>query len=184
MPRPWEVVSSRLVLDGAPWLSVWEDTVRLPSGRELAPFYRYRKSDFACIFAVTDEQRVLVERRWRQGPRVVTWDLPAGYVDAEETPEQAARRELLEETGHEATTWTHLASVTVDGNSYGSRAHFFLAEGARRVADPREDDTEEAELHLLSVDEVRRLLDEGGFATLGAASMAAQGLLRLAMRRR
>lgn len=179
MTRPWEVVSSKLVLDGAPWLSVWEDTVRLPSGRTLSPFYRYRKNDFASIFAVTEDARVVVERRWRQGPRALTWDMPAGYIEPGEEPEAAARRELLEETGYEAARWTPLGSVTTDGNSGGSRCHFFLAQGASRVGEPALDDTEEGEVHLLPLAEVRRLLGEGGFATMAASAMAAHGLLRL-----
>lgn len=178
-PHRWEVISSKLVLDGAPWLSVWEDTVRLPSGRMLSPFYRYKKGDFASIFALTDEGLVVAERRWRQGPRAVTWDMPAGYIDPGESPEAAARRELLEETGHEAERWTPMGSVTTDGNSGGSTCHFFLAQGARRVADPRPDDTEEAEIHLLPVADVRRLLETGGFRTMAASAVAAHGLLRL-----
>ena len=177
MTRPWETIEEKLLVDGAPWLRVWEDTVRLPSGRILHPFYRYRKSDFASVFCVTDEGHVLVQRRYRHGPRVVTFDLPAGYVDDGEAPEAAAARELMEETGFEARHWRALGAFTTDGNAGGSRCHMFLATGARKVAEPREDDTEEAELLILPRAEVRRALDAGGFATLAAAATVARGLL-------
>lgn len=179
MTRPWETVEEKLLVDGSPWLKVWVDTVRLPSGKILHPFYRYRKQDFVSIFALTADGRVVVERRYRHGPRKVTLDLPAGYIDAGETPVAAAARELLEETGYEAASWRALSTFTTDGNSGGSVCHPFVATGARRVADPREDETEEAEILLLSPAEVRRALDEGGFATLAAGAMAARGLLEL-----
>ncbi|HET6404553.1 MAG TPA: NUDIX hydrolase [Candidatus Thermoplasmatota archaeon] len=180
--RPWETVSSRVVLDGSPWLKVWEERVRLPSGRELSPFYRYEKSDFATIFALDTEGRVPLERRYRHGPRAMTLDLPAGYVERGEEPLATAKRELLEETGYEAAEWHALGSVHTDGNSGGSRCHFFLCTGARRVAAPAEDDTEEAEVLLLPPAELRAALDAGGFATLVATACAARGLLHLAGR--
>ena len=177
--RAWETVSSRLVLDGSPWLRVWEERVRLPSGRVIEPFYRYRKNDFASVFATDGEGRVLVERRYRHGPQAFTLDMPAGYIEPGEAPEAAARRELLEETGYEAARWSGLGSVTVDGNSGGARCHLFLARDARRVAEPAEDDTEEAEVLLVEPRELRARLDAGEFLTLVGSSCAARGLLAI-----
>ena len=177
MTRPWETVQERLVLDGAPWLRVWEETVRLPSGRTISPFYRYRKSDFCSIFATTERDEVIVEERYRHGPRAVTLDLPAGYIDDGEAPLAAGARELLEETGYEARAWRSLGHCVADGNSGGSTCHILLATGARRVGEPREDDTEEAEILLLSRGEVRDALESSRFLTLAAQATAARGLL-------
>lgn len=179
MSGPWTVVNEKLLVDGAPWLRVWVQTVRLPSGRELHPFYRYQKSDFVSIFAIADDGRVLVERRYRHGPRAVTLDLPAGYVEAGETPAAAAARELREETGYDAPTWRALGSFTTDGNSGGSVCHMFLATAARKVGEPQEDETEAGELLLLAPAEVRRELASGGFATLAAGAVAARALLEI-----
>jgi len=180
--RAWETVDSRVVLDGSPWLTVWEERVRLPSGRELSPFYRYQKHDFATIFATDAQRNVLVQRRYRHGPRVVTLDLPAGYIEPGEEALDAAKRELLEETGHEASIWAPLGTVHTDGNSGGSRCHFFVASGARRVAEPADDETEEAELLPMPMDKLREALDSGAFATMVATACAARGLLHHAGR--
>lgn len=178
----WEVVDSRLVLDGSPWIRVWEERIRLPSGREITPFFRYEKSDFATIFATDAAGDVIVERRYRHGPRTVTLDLPAGYLEPGEEPLAAAQRELREETGYEASAWHAFGSVHTDGNSGGSRCHFFLATGAKRVSDPAEDDTEESEILLMPPDALRAALDSGAFATMVATACAARGLLHLAGR--
>jgi ADP-ribose pyrophosphatase len=176
-PRPWETVESKLVLDGGPWLQVWSETVRLPSGRTISPFYRYQKSEFVSIFALDGNSRVLVERRYRHGPRTITLDLPAGYIEPGEEAMATAARELVEETGYEADTWNALGTFTTDGNGGGSKCHVFLARGARKVAEPAKDETEEAEILLLPIAEVRQALEDGKFATLTAAATLAQGLL-------
>lgn len=167
------------MLDGAPWMRVWAETVRLPSGRLLQPFYRYQKSDFVSMFVLDAEGHVLVARRYRHGPRTVTLDIPAGYIEPGEDPLTAAARELREETGYEADTFNDMGVFTTDGNGGGSRCHMFLARGARRVAQPQEDDTEEAELLLLPIATVREELEQGGFATLAAAATVSRGLLTL-----
>lgn len=179
LTRPWETLSQRLVLDGGRWLRVWEEVVRLPSGRTLTPFYRYQKGDFCSIVAVTSEGRIVVERRYRHGPRVVTLDIPAGYIEEGEEPLVAAKRELMEETGHEASEWRALGRCATDGNGGGSVCHLFLALGARQVAAPQEDDTEEAELLHLTPSELRAALEKGGFATLAAIAAASRALLEL-----
>lgn len=175
--KPWETVGSELVLDGSPWIKVWAESVKLPSGRVLKPFYRYQKNDFASIFALDENSRVIVERRYRHGPRAITLDMPAGYIEPGEEAMAAAARELIEETGFQADTWNALGTFTTDGNGGGSRCHVFLARGARKVAEPAKDETEEAELLLLPIAEVRHALEGGQFATLVAAATVAQGLL-------
>lgn len=179
MTRPWEVLEERLVLDGGRWIRVWEETVRLPSGRTLAPFYRYQKTDFCSIFAQTTDGRIVAARRYRHGPRAVTLDLPAGYIDRGEDALSAAKRELMEETGHEAPGWTPLGVLTTDGNGGGSRCHVFLATGARKLAEPREDDTEESDLLLMTPAELRHALETGAFQTLVGFATASRGLLAM-----
>ena len=177
MVEPWETVDSKLVLDGTPWLRVWSETVRLPSGRTLAPFYRYQRPDFATIFALDETNHVLVERRYRHGPRKLTLDVPAGFVEDREEALAAAARELKEETGYEADTWNALGRFTTDGNGAGSTCHVYLARGARKVAEPMKDETEEAEIVRMPIADVRAALEAGEFATLAAAATVSMGLL-------
>lgn len=177
--RAWRVISDGLVFDGSPWLRVFAERIGLPSGRELSPFYRVEKHPFAGVFAVAEDGRIILLRRYRHGARRVTLDVAAGLIDGDESPLEAAQRELLEETGYEARSWTSMGSFAQDGNSGVSVAHLFHAEGARRVDEPRPDDTEEAEVVLLHPEEARAALDAGEFATLGGLSTVACGLLRL-----
>jgi ADP-ribose pyrophosphatase len=100
-----------------------------------------------------------------------------GYMEPGETPLAAARRELLEESGCEADTWLDLGQYRVDGNRGAGTAHLFLAQGAKRVAEPDADDLEAQELVLLSRTEVETALAAGQFKVLAWTTAIALALL-------
>ncbi len=105
MPEPelpdsgWQMLASQVVFQG--WLTVTRDRLRKPAGGEMDYTY-IASSDAAAVLAFTDAGQVVLTRQYRHPLRRVILDLPAGGVRAGETPEQAARRELAEETGFTA----------------------------------------------------------------------------------
>jgi len=102
-----------------------------------------------------------------------------GFIEPGEPPRTAARRELLEETGHTAATWTSLGRYVVDGNRGAGMAHFFLARGARLRQPPTGGDLEEQELLFLSRHEMQEALKKNKFRSLTWASIVALALNRL-----
>ena len=168
--KPWKVLASRDLLDASPYLRVRAETVELPDGRRVESFYQVEQSDFALIFAETDDGRVVLLRSYKHGPRRVSLTFPAGMIDPGESPLEAARRELLEETGYEAAEWTALGSHVMQGNHRGCAGHMFLARGARRVAEPDSGDMEEMRIELLSRAE---LIEAAGRNEFAISSMVA-----------
>jgi ADP-ribose pyrophosphatase len=81
----------------------------------------------AVMMAVDEKKRVLLVRQYRLPAEKYLWELPAGRLDAGEKPLQAARRELVEETGYSARTWTKLASFWVSPGYVQERMTIFLA---------------------------------------------------------
>lgn len=126
------------------------ENIRLPDGRELPDYYQIRMSDYALVFAATERGSVLVLRQYKHGPRRVCLTFPGGAVAEGESPLEAARRELLEETGHVADTWFAYGAFVTNANQYCNTAHLFRAEGCRRVSDPKAPDLEDPELLELS----------------------------------
>jgi ADP-ribose pyrophosphatase len=152
--RPWTVLDSRDLLDADPFLKVRVETVELPDGRRIDDYYQLDMPSFACVFAETAEGRIVVYRQYRHGTRRVGLVFPGGHLSPGEPPLDAARRELLEETGMEAESWTDLGGYMVNANQGGAVSHMFHATGCRRVAEPLSDDLEDTEILHLTRDEL------------------------------
>ena len=86
-----------------------------------------RHAGSAVMMAVDQKKRVLLVRQYRLPAEKYLWELPAGRLDPGEKPLQAARRELAEETGYRARTWTKLASFWVSPGYVQERMTIFLA---------------------------------------------------------
>ncbi len=120
----------------------------LPDGTEVDYDVKV-EPDTAAVVALTPRQEVVLVQEYRPGPEEVVLELPGGAVDAGETPSDAARRELLEETGY-------AGDVREVGRildcAYSTRVRFaFLAIDCQRVAEPQPQPGEHLEVVLLGL---------------------------------
>ncbi|MDQ5874896.1 MAG: NUDIX hydrolase [Actinomycetota bacterium] len=155
--------------------------MRLPDGRLVEGYLRLDLLDYVVIVALADAG-VIVLHSYKHGPADVVTSLPAGYLEPSEEPAEAARRELLEETGHVAEDWEELGTFIVDGNRGAGTVHMFLARGARVIAAPGAGDLEETEMSFLPLDELVAALQGGAIPVLPMAAAVALAALRLSPR--
>lgn len=172
----WATVGRAEILDASPWLRVWRETVRLPSGATVRDYYALEQPDYVVIFAVTDRGQIPAVWHYKHGPKRINLGLPAGYLRPGEGSLAAAKRELLEECGLAADKWRHLGTYSVDGNRGCGQAHFYMAQDLRKVCEPKPDDLEDVVVTLLDPRELREHLRCGNVATLGAAGAIGLGL--------
>ncbi len=159
----WRVLNSRPLLERK-WLTVFEQQVALPTGVEIEEFHLIDAPDWVAILALTESGEVLLVDQYRHGLGAVSRELPAGVIDEGETPLGAAQRELLEETGYEASDWCPLLQVATETSRHTTSAHFFLARGARRLCEPCTDAEEHIEVASCSPEALLEAVDAGGIA--------------------
>ena len=99
----WKTLASVRLVD-RPWLKARRDTVQLPGGRVYDEYYVLSYPAWINVIAETEEGQIVLERQYRHGLGVVSTEICAGVVEAGETPLQAARRELEEETGYKVAS--------------------------------------------------------------------------------
>ncbi len=157
-PRRWTTLSSDYIVTRPPWLTVRHDRVRLPDGRINPEFYVLEYPDWVNVIAITKDGRYVMELQYRQGLGQTCYEICAGVMEAGETPLEAARRELWEETGFGGGEWTHLMSISGNASTTSNLTHCFVAVGVEPVGDRHLDATEDIDVVLMSEREVLELL--------------------------
>ncbi|MCL4759404.1 MAG: NUDIX hydrolase [Rhodocyclaceae bacterium] len=169
-------VDSEPVFQGV-LLDVRRDRVRLPDGKLTTREY-IRHPGATVIVAVLPDGRLLFERQFRYPLGRAFLELPAGKIDAGEELLACAQRELREETGYEADTWTYLG-VTHPCIGYSDeRIEIFLARDLRHVGHAL-DDEEFLEVLTLGVDEAIEAVHDGRITdgkTIAALFLALRAL--------
>jgi ADP-ribose pyrophosphatase len=117
----------------------------------------------AVMIAVDDKNRVLLVQQFRLPARQKLWEIPAGRLDPGETPLKAARRELQEETGVKAKSWTKLAAFYASPGYVAEKMNLFLATELTQGEQNLMDD-ERIELAWFSKAEVLNMIHNGKIA--------------------
>ncbi|MEN8252708.1 MAG: NUDIX hydrolase, partial [Patescibacteria group bacterium] len=123
-------------------------------------FYIKQEKNPVFILALTENNEVILTKQFRPGPKKIFMGLPGGEIDKGETPEEAATRELLEETGYgdgdiKLAEKTHLCGYST------SQRYTFVATNCKHIKEQELDSNEEIDISLTSTKEFRKLLQTG-----------------------
>lgn len=150
-------ITQRSVVFATPWFELLAKTVDQDSN----PFYSLSLNDYICMTALTESGDILLVRQYRPAVERVTLEIPAGMVDPGESPETAARRELIEETGYEAHTMELLGSLCPDTGRLSNTMWCFFAKGVKPV---RQHSPEAGlEVERVPASQLASLIEKGAF---------------------
>ena len=120
-----KIISSKEVLKNK-LFTITDEVAHDPDGFEIHRFI-VRHPGSAVMLAVDAQERILLVKQFRLPAEQELWELPAGRLDPGEEPLAAAQRELREETGFQAKTWTALVSFWPSPGYVGEKMNIFLA---------------------------------------------------------
>ena len=156
--RPFKVLSSERLSD-RPWFTVRRDSVELPTGAIVPEWYVFEFPDWVNVIALTRDEEFVMISQYRHGLGQTCYELVAGCCEQGETPEQSARRELLEETGYGGGEWRHFMTTSANPANHNNLTYTFLVVGVEPMQEQQTEAGEDICVHLLTRDQVRELLD-------------------------
>lgn len=159
--RKWEVLESEYLIR-RPWLTARRDHVRLPNGNEIPDFYILEYPNWVNTIAITTEGQFVLIRQYRHGIREINFELCAGVCDEGEEPLVAAKRELYEETGYGNGEWKLWMTISPNPTSMTNTNYCYIATNVEKISTQHLEPTEDISVHLMSKDEVKELLMNGG----------------------
>ena len=156
---PWTRHSRRVGYENA-WITIWHDEVTRPDGAPGVYGVVHFANLAAGVLVLDDDDRVLLVGQHRYALDAYSWEIPEGGVPAGESALDGARRELLEETGVEATDWRELARVHLSNSVSDELAVLFVATGLSH-GDATPDGTEQLAVRWLPFTDVLAMTLDG-----------------------
>lgn len=158
-PR-WEILEDKKVYE-TPIFSLHKNKV-LPDGtNNPAHFYVLNAPEWINVIALTDDNQILLVEQYRHGIHETTLEIPGGMADAGESPEEAAKRELLEETGYSTDSWKPLGKTSSNPAILTNFTHLYLARNCIKTASQQTDGHEDIQIHKMPVGDFLQLVSDG-----------------------
>ncbi len=181
----WEAVSVEHIIQDE-WIDFRKVRYRFPDGKEFEPFYNFSRRDYVVIVASDEDGNYLCVRQFRHGIGEVTTEFVAGGIEREDGAEysrhrgagnshsadadldsenalDAAKRELMEETGYESDEWEFLMTLPSNATIADNYAYLFTAKNCRPVSGQSLDETEFLTVEKHTEEEIEDLIAKGEF---------------------
>ena len=179
---PGPRVLDRRVVFESPFVDVIEKQVEFGAERGVETFWSVRTAGYVAVVAITDDGTIPLVSQYRPAVERHVLEFPSGMIEKDESPADAARRELLEETGCRCDEVVPLGRLHVDSGRFETQQWAFFAPRARLVdAEPRRE--EDLDVLFVRPEELRTSILSGEFNLSAHVAMVALGLLsgRLAL---
>lgn len=155
--RPWRVLQSER-LSNRPWFSVRRERVELPTGAIIPDWYIFEFPNWVNVIAITKDDKFVLISQYRHALGRTNYELSAGCCEDGETPEQSARRELLEETGYGGGKWQQFMVTSPNPTNHNNLVYTFLATDVEQITDQHTEESEDIRVELMTREEVEELL--------------------------
>lgn len=157
MRKTFETIKTQIVKQGR--FTIVQDAVKI--GDRIMNYDYIKVNEGVCILAICDG-KIVVQKQYRYPLKSWQWELPGGFIDPGETPQDAAIRELKEETGYSCARIESLGSFYPSFGSTDEKIHLFLVECGMRQTKAMEPG-EIIENFLMTIEDFEKLIRQDLF---------------------
>lgn len=159
--RKWTVLKSEKLLSKGTWMNLRMERVQLPTGGIVPEWFVLEFPDWINVIAITKDGKFVMEDQYRHALGQTHFELVAGVIDPGETPLEAAKRELSEETGFGGGEWQLFMTVSPNPTNHTNLSYTFLATGVEKLSEQHQEATEDIHVDIFTRQEVKELLHSG-----------------------
>jgi ADP-ribose pyrophosphatase len=156
----WTILESTYISHHQ-YFTARKDRCRRPDGKIVPEYFVVELPTSVCVLPLTANNEVVMVRQYRHPIGEAILEIPGGFVDKGEDPLEAARRELLEETGYAFGEIVPLGRTAANPGVLNNYTNLFLAKDGHKVQDQHLDPNEQIDIVLVPLAEVARMVQRG-----------------------
>jgi ADP-ribose pyrophosphatase len=174
----WQKLSTRYLVKEK-WATLRVDTVKLQTGIVKDDYYVLEYPNWANAIALTRENKIILVRQYRHAADIISLEVPGGVIDGDEAPEDAVKRELLEETGYSFDQAELIATLYPNPATSNNVTYTYLLTGGVKTHEQHLDEHEILNVEEYSIEEVKQLLKDNKIDQALHAAALFYGLLKI-----
>ncbi len=170
--KPWKELSRHKGPE-VPLFEMEIQKMESPRNQSVLDAIVLKLPDTINVVALNEYGALILVEQYRFGIQEALLELPAGFIDGDEEPLVAAKRELYEETGYLSDDWSYLGVTFLNPSYVNNRCHHFLARNATFQGGRELDNTEDIAIHHIQAGSISSFLLGGGIQdAIGLAAIA------------
>ncbi|MEJ7557654.1 MAG: NUDIX hydrolase [Pedobacter sp.] len=174
----WKTVSSKYLVREK-WATLRVDVVDLQNGQVKDDYYVLEYPNWVCAVALTQDNKIIMVRQYRHSGNIISLEIPGGVIDGDEKPEDAIKREMLEETGYSFESAELLATNYPNPATSNNVTYTYLLKGGVKTHEQHLDEHEVLTVEEYTIDEVKQLIKDNKIAQSIHCTGLMYGLMRI-----